>query len=58
MKIVDVYGIEMTSIQEMKFSQFLNRGDSPAMNTLTKEQRYEFAKKWLADQNQEQKISI
>ena len=42
MKIVDVYGIEMTSIQEMKFSQFLNRGDSPA-------------KKWLADQNQEQK---
>lgn len=47
MKIVDVYGIEMTSIEEMKFSQYLDKSDLPAMNTLTKEERLETAKKWL-----------
>lgn len=46
MKIVNIYGVEMTPIQEIKFSQFLNKGDAPAMNTLTKEERFEFTKKW------------
>lgn len=46
MKTVNVYGVEMTSIQEMKYSQFLNKGDTPAMNTLTKEERFEVTKKW------------
>lgn len=44
---ITVYGVEMTSIQEMKFSQYLNRGDVPAMNTLTKEERYSFTNDWL-----------
>ena len=42
MKKVNVYGGEMTSIQEMKFSQFLNKGDTPAMNTLTEKERFDF----------------
>ena len=47
MKKVNVYGVEMTSIQEMKFSQFLNKGDTQAMNTLTKEERFQFTDNWL-----------
>jgi len=46
-KTVTVYGVEMTSIQEMKFSQYLNKGDVPAMNTLTKEERHNFTNDWL-----------
>ena len=47
MKKVNVYGVEMTSIQEMKFSQFLNKGDTPAMNTLTEKERFDFTNEWL-----------
>ena len=49
MKTVNYYGIEMTNIQGFKFSFFLQRPENPAMNTLTKEQRSDFAKKWLND---------
>ena len=50
MKKVNVYGVEMTSIQQTKFSQFLNKGDVPAMNTLTEKERTELTKKWLNNQ--------
>ena len=46
LKKVNVYGVEMTPIQEMKFSQFLQRPETKAMNTLTKKERYELVKKW------------
>lgn len=46
MKKTDVYGVKMTSLEEMRFSKHLdNKGI--AMNTFYKEQRAEIAKKWL-----------
>lgn len=47
MKKVNVYGVEMTLIQEMKFSQHLQKTESPSMNTLTKLERFNFTNKWL-----------
>jgi hypothetical protein len=47
MKKINVYGVKMTSVQEMKFSQYLNRSDTAAMNTLTEKERFELTKKWL-----------
>lgn len=49
-KTVSVYGVELTPIQEMKFSQYLQRPNAIAMNTLTGLQRYELTKKWLNDE--------
>jgi hypothetical protein len=46
-KTVRVFGVELTPIQEMKFSQFLQRPNAIAMNTLTRLQRYELTKQWL-----------
>ena len=41
-----VYGVEMTSLEEMHFAKYLdNKGI--AMNTKTKEERYSIAKGWL-----------
>jgi predicted transcriptional regulator len=41
-----VYGVEMTSLEEMHFAKFLaNKGI--AMNTKTKEERYSITKEWL-----------
>lgn len=42
-----VYGVEMTPLQEIKFSQYLQNPEIPAMNTLTKEERIELVKKWI-----------
>lgn len=46
MKKLDVYGVEMTSLQEMKFSKYIEN-NRIAMNTYYKEQRKQIAKKWL-----------
>lgn len=43
------YGVEMTMIEGFKFSIFLNKPENPSMNTLTKEERFEFATNWLSD---------
>jgi hypothetical protein len=41
-----VYGVEMTSLEEMHFAKYRdNKGI--AMNTKTKEERYSIAKYWL-----------
>jgi len=41
-----VYGVEMTSLQEMQFAKYRdNKGI--AMNTLTKIERIELTKNWL-----------
>lgn len=47
MKKSNYYGVEMTSIQEMKFNQYIQRPEVPSMNTLTKEERFELASTWL-----------
>lgn len=41
-----VYGIEMTSLEEMCFSKYI-ANNGMAMNTKTKEERYLIAKDWL-----------
>jgi len=46
-KTKNVFGVELTSIQNMKFSQYLQKTEVPSMNTLTKEERYELTKQWL-----------
>lgn len=45
-KTVLVYGVEMTSLQEMHFSKYLS-SYGIAMNTLQPSQRTELAVKWL-----------
>ncbi|MEC7753823.1 MAG: hypothetical protein VYB44_07320 [Bacteroidota bacterium] len=41
-----VYGVEMTSIEEMQFAKFRNN-KGIAMNTLTQAERTELVKSWL-----------
>lgn len=45
MKNYDVYGIKMTSLEQMAFSKYLDN-NRIAMNTFEKEERKEIAKKW------------
>lgn len=47
MKTVNAYGVEMSFIDEMKFSKFLSNNNI-AMNTKTVEERKLFAENWLA----------
>ena len=49
MKKLDVFGIKMTSLQEMRFSKYLEN-NRIAMNTYYKEQRTEIAKNWLNEE--------
>lgn len=42
-----VHGVEMTPSQEMRFSQYLQNVETPAMNTLIKEERFQLVKKWI-----------
>lgn len=44
--LIDVYGVEMTSLQNMLFSKYI-ANNGIAMNTKTKEQRKEIAEYWL-----------
>jgi len=46
MKRVVLFGVEMTSLEEMIFSKYLSRC-SIAMNTLLAEKRTEVTRKWL-----------
>lgn len=46
MKKLNVFGIEMTSLQEMRFSKYLEN-NRIAMNTYYKEQRTQITKKWF-----------
>ena len=52
MKTYSVYGVKMTSLQELIFSKYINNCNI-AMNTKTAEERQEIAKKWLESQNVE-----
>lgn len=46
-KTVEVYGVKLTSMQEMQFSKYLsNKGI--AMNTLQPKERTNIVKTWLA----------
>lgn len=45
-KSVEVYGIEMTSLQEIMFSKYLSN-NGIAMNTKTKEERTKIVLEWL-----------
>ena len=46
-KKVEYYGVEMTPIEGFKFTKFLSDPINPAMNTLTREERFTFANDWL-----------
>lgn len=45
-KTKPVYGVEMTSLEEMRFAKYI-ANDGIAMNTKTKEERYLIAKEWF-----------
>ena len=49
MKTVEVYGVTLTTMQEMKFHKYLqnNRNSIPAMNTMTKEERRQIVINWI-----------
>ena len=42
----DVFGVKMTSLEQMRFSKYLEN-NRIAMNTKHKEERKQIAKKWL-----------
>lgn len=44
----EVYGVEMTPIEEMEFSKYRDL-NSIAMNTLTKSQRFELTSNWIIE---------
>ena len=46
MKTYNVYGVEMTSLEEMRFSKHLDN-ERIAMNTFYKEERKKIAEDWL-----------
>ena len=46
MKMYTIYGVKMTSFQEMMFSKYISN-HSIAMNTKTALERFEIAEKWL-----------
>lgn len=46
MKTYSVYGVEMTSLEEMRFYKYLDN-NRIAMNTFIKEERKHIAIKWL-----------
>ena len=46
----DVFGIKMTSLEQMRFSKYLEN-NRIAMNTYHKSQRNNIAEKWLLDYN-------
>jgi len=49
MKDIILYGIRMTSLEEMLFSKWLNDVSGIAMNTLEKEERTEVARRWIEE---------
>lgn len=57
-KLVDVYGVQMTEVEEMYYSKYMQNSDMPAMNTIYKEERKEFAEKWLKNYRESIKKEI
>ena len=47
-RFYNVYGVKMTSLEEMRFSKYLDN-ERIAMNTFHKQERMNIAKKWLYD---------
>lgn len=47
-KTVDVYGVQMTSVEEMIFSKYRNN-QGIAMNTKTEQERKQIALAWLKE---------
>jgi len=45
-KKINVYGVEMSSFQEMKFAKYID-SKGISMNTLNKKERFNLADKWL-----------
>lgn len=45
-KIVIVFGVELTTIEEMKFQKYRNDNEVPAFNTITARERTEIVKCW------------
>ena len=46
MKKVNVYGVELTELQNMRFSIYKENSNLPAMNTITTEQRKQIVLEW------------
>ena len=46
MKKVNVYGVELTELQNMEFSIYKENSNLPAMNTITAEQRKKIVLEW------------
>ena len=46
MKKVNVYGVELTEIENMEFSIYKENSSLPAMNTITAEQRKKIVLEW------------
>lgn len=44
---VNVYGVQLTELQEMKFSEWLNTTKRVAPNTISKEERRQLVYEWL-----------
>ena len=53
MKKEIVYGVEMTSIENMMFSKYLSN-NSIAMCVMSEPERTEYTQLWLTDQKKEQ----
>ena len=51
MKKTDVYGVKMTSLEEMRFSKYRENNGAIAMNTISKKERFDIAKNWLVNYN-------
>lgn len=50
MKKLDVYGVEMTELENMMFSKWISN-EGIAMNTKTEIERKEIALNWLTENN-------
>jgi hypothetical protein len=56
-KLIEVYGVQMTELENMKFSKYIvNSG--VAMNTLEAEERTELATSWLGAQRADSPFDV
>ena len=51
MKTEYIFGVKMTSLQEMRFSKYRENNGAIAMNTISKKERFDIAKNWLVNYN-------
>lgn len=52
-KTIDIYGVQLTTMQEMLFSKYMSN-NGIAMNTKTPEERKRIVTEWLCNLNTEQ----